>query len=159
LELYNRIAPDVVLGEDVKLFGFVNAYGCTIGSHSKVGAFVEIQKNAVIGEYCKISSHTFICEGVHIGNGVFIGHNVTFTNDRYPRAVNADGSLQTGDDWKVVETFVEDGASVGSGTTILCGLTIGARAMIGAGSVVTKSVPAGELWAGNPARYIRKVEE
>jgi acetyltransferase-like isoleucine patch superfamily enzyme len=159
LELYNRIAPDVVLGEDVKLFGFVNAYGCMIGSHSKVGAFVEIQKNAVIGEYCKISSHTFICEGVHIGNGVFIGHNVTFTNDRYPRAVNADGSLQTGDDWKVVETIVEDGAAVGSGTTILCGLTIGARAMIGAGSVVTKSVPAGELWAGNPARYIRKVEE
>lgn len=159
MELYNRIAPDVVLGEDVKLFGFVNAYGCMIGSHSKVGAFVEIQKNAVIGEYCKISSHTFICEGVHIGNGVFIGHNVTFTNDRYPRAVNADGSLQTGDDWKVVETIVEDGAAVGSGTTILCGLTIGARAMIGAGSVVTKSVPAGELWAGNPARYIRKVEE
>jgi len=159
LEWYNRIAPDVVLGEDVKLFGFVNAYGCTIGNHSKVGAFVEIQKNAVIGDYCKVSSHTFICEGVHIGNGVFIGHNVTFTNDRYPRAVNADGSLQTGDDWKVVETFVEDGASVGSGTTILCGLTIGARAMIGAGSVVTKSIPAGELWAGNPARYIRKVEE
>lgn len=159
MEWYNRIAPDVVLGEDVKLFGFVNAYGCTIGNHSKVGAFVEIQKNAVIGDYCKVSSHTFICEGVHIGNGVFIGHNVTFTNDRYPRAVNADGSLQTGDDWKVVETFVEDGASVGSGTTILCGLTIGARAMIGAGSVVTKSIPAGELWAGNPARYIRKVEE
>lgn len=159
MESFNRIAADVVLGENVKLFGFVNAYGCVIGESTKVGAFVEIQKNAVIGKHCKISSHTFICEGVKIGDGVFVGHNVTFTNDKYPRAVNPDGSLQTDKDWKVVETVVEDGASIGSGATILCGLTIGARAMIGSGSVVTKSVPAGQLWAGNPARFVRKVTD
>ena len=159
METYNRIAPDVVLGANVKLFGFVNAYGCAIGENSKVGAFVEIQKNAVIGRNCKVSSHTFICEGVKIGDGVFVGHNVTFTNDKYPRAVNIDGSLQTESDWKVVETFVGEGASIGSGATIMCGVSIGPWAMIGAGSVVTKSVPAGELWAGNPARFIRKATD
>lgn len=159
MESYNRIAPDVMLGEGVKLFGFVNAYGCKIDANTKVGAFVEIQRNATIGKNCKISSHTFVCEGVHIGDGVFVGHNVTFTNDKYPRAVNPDGSLQTENDWKVMETFVEDGASIGSGTTVMCGVTIGARAMIGAGSVVTKSIPPGELWAGNPARYLRKADD
>lgn len=159
MESYNRIASDVVLGEDVKFFGFVNAYGCAIGDGTKVGAFVEIQKNAVIGRNCKISSHTFVCEGVHIGDRVFIGHNVTFINDLYPRAVNEDGSLQTEADWKVVQTFIEDGASVGSSATILCGVTIGAGAIIGSGSVVTKSVPAGEIWAGNPAKRLRKVKE
>ncbi len=158
MESYNRIAPDVKLGEGVRFFGFVNAYGCTIGDGTKVGAFVEIQKNAAIGKNCKISSHTFICEGVKIGDRVFVGHNVTFINDLYPRAVNEDGSLQTEADWKVIETVIEDGASIGSSATILCGVTIGAGAIIGSGSVVTKSVPPGEIWAGNPAKRLRKVK-
>jgi len=157
MESFNRIAPDVKLGTDVKLFGFVNAYGCEIGDRTKVGTFVEIQKGAKIGADCKISSHSFVCEGVQIEDGVFIGHNVTFINDKYPRSVNPDGSMQTEKDWAVVPTVVEKGASIGSSVTILCGIIIGARAIIGAGSVVTKSVPADEIWAGNPAKFIRKV--
>jgi UDP-2-acetamido-3-amino-2,3-dideoxy-glucuronate N-acetyltransferase len=159
METYARIAPDVVLGQDVKIFGFVNLYGCRIGDRTKIGNFVEIQKNAEIGSDCKISSHTFICEGVTIGNGVFVGHSVTFTNDKYPRAIAANGQLQTESDWVVETTRVDDGASIGSGATLLCGITIGKGAMIGAGSVVTRSVPAGELWAGNPTRFIRKVDD
>lgn len=159
METYNRIAPNVVLGKDVQIFGFVNAYGCTIGDRTKIGAFVEIQKGAVIGQDCKISSHSFICEGVKIGDRVFIGHGVMFTNDKNPRATNPDGSMQTDADWRVIETVVEDGASIGSGTTLLCGITIGSGAIIGAGSVVTRSVPSGEIWFGNPARFHRRVEE
>ena len=159
METYNRIAPSVVLGRDVKLFGFINAYGCEIGDRTKVGCFVEIQKGVRIGADCKISSHSFLCEGVTIQDRVFIGHNVTFINDRLPRAANPDGSLQTEADWVVVPTLIETGASVGSSVTILCGVTIGAGAVIGAGSVVTKSVPAGEIWAGNPARFMRKTEQ
>lgn len=158
MEDFNRIAPNVVLGTGVRLACFINAYGCRIGDRTKVGAFVEIQKNAVVGADCKISSHTFICEGVRIGDGVFIGHNVTFINDKYPRAVNPDGSLQTEADWAVEPTRIGDRASVGSSVTVLCGVDIGAGAMIGAGSVVTRSVPAGELWAGNPARFLRKLD-
>lgn len=157
MESYNRIAPDVKLGADVKVFGFVNLYGCTIGDRTKVGTFVEIQKNAVVGADCKISSHSFICEGVRIGDRVFIGHNVTFINDLFPRATSESGALQTEADWAVVPTVIEDGASIGSSVTILCGVTIGAGAIVGAGSVVTKPVPSGEIWAGNPARFIRKV--
>lgn len=147
-----RIAPDVKLGEGVKLHAFVNLYGCTIGEHSSIGTFVEIQKGARIGARCKISSHTFICEGVSLGDGVFVGHNVTFINDRFPRATNADGQPQTEADWSCQETVVEAGASIGSGSTILGGLRIGAGAMIGAGSVVTRDVPPGAVVAGNPAR-------
>lgn len=158
METYNRIAPDVKLGEDVRLAAFINAYGCVIGDRTKVGAFVEIQKNAVIGADCKISSHTFVCEGVTIEDGAFIGHGVTFINDPYPSAVNPNGSLQTEADWAVVPTRIGKRASVGSGATILCGIEIGDGAMVGAGSVVTKNVPAGELWAGNPARFLRKVD-
>ncbi len=149
-----RIAPDVKRGREVVIHGFVNLYGCEIGDRSKIGAFVEIQKNARVGRDCKISSHTFICEGVEIGDAVFVGHNVTFINDRRPRAVREDGSLQTEDDWTPIPTWVESGASIGSGSTILCGVTIGAGAMVGAGSVVTRDVPAGETWAGNPARRL-----
>ncbi len=159
METYNRIAPDVELGEDVRLACFINAYGCKIGDRSKVGAFVELQKGVTVGVDCKISSHSFLCEGVEIEDQVFIGHGVTFTNDKYPRATNADGSLQTEADWAVVHTRVGRRASIGSGVTILCGVTIGEGAMVGAGSVVTKSVPAGELWVGNPARYLRRVDE
>ena len=155
---YCRIAPDVSLGANVKISAFVNLYGCSIGDNTKLGAFVEIQKGAAIGENCKISSHTFICEGVTVQDNVFIGHNVTFINDPYPRATIADGSLQTEEDWDVVPTLVEKGASIGSSVTILCGVTIGAGAMVGAGSVVTKSVPPGEIWAGNPARFVRKAD-
>lgn len=147
---------NVKLGKDVKIFDFVNLYGCSIGDDSKVGTFVEIQKNASIGKDCKISSHTFICEGVHIGDGVFIGHNVTFINDKHPRSVNHDGSMQTEEDWKVVETFVRNGASVGSSATILCGITIGEGAIVGAGAVVTKDVQANAVVVGNPARSIQK---
>jgi len=157
METYNRIAPDVKLGKDVRLACYINAYGCEIGDATKVGSFVEIQKGAKIGVNCKISSHAFICEGVTIEDRVFIGHGVIFTNDKYPRATNPDGSLQTDADWTCIATRVEQGASVGSGATILCGVTIGAGAVVGAGSVVTKSVPAGEIWAGNPARFLRKV--
>jgi acetyltransferase-like isoleucine patch superfamily enzyme len=147
---------NVTLGKDVKIFDFVNLYGCTIGDSSKIGTFVEIQKNAFIGKNCKISSHTFICEGVHIGDNVFVGHNVTFINDKYPHATNEDGSMQNEADWKVVETFVRNGASIGSSATILCGVTIGERAIVGAGSVVTKDVPPGATVAGVPARIVSK---
>ncbi len=158
MESYNRIAPSVKLGQDVKLFGFINAYGCEIGDRTKVGCFVEIQKGVTIGADCKISSHSFICEGVIIEDGVFIGHNVTFINDKFPRAINPDGSMQTEADWSVVPTRIEKGASIGSSVTILCGVSVGAGAIIGAGSVVTKSVPAGEIWAGNPAKFMKKVK-
>ena len=149
---YRLIAPDVELGENVKIYAFVNLYGCKIGDFSKIGTFVEIQKGVVVGKRCKISSHSFICEGVTIGNGVFIGHGVVFTNDLFPKATNSDGSVQTDKDWDILETKVEDGVSIGSGATLLCGITIGEGAMIGAGSVVTKSVPPGAVVAGNPAR-------
>lgn len=156
MESYNRIAPDVKLGHAVRLAAFINAYGCEIGDRTKVGSFVEIQKGARVGADCKVSSHSFICEGVTIEDGVFLGHHVVFVNDKYPRAVNPDGTMQTDDDWTVVPTRVERGASIGSNATILCGVTIGAGAVVGAGSVVTKSVPAGETWAGNAARRLRK---
>jgi acetyltransferase-like isoleucine patch superfamily enzyme len=155
---YCRIAPDVSSGAKVKISAFVNLYGCSIGDNTKLGAFVEIQKGAAIGKNCKISSHTFICEGVTVQDNVFIGHNVTFINDKYPRATRADGSLQTEEDWSVVPTLVESGASIGSSVSILCGVTIGAGAMVGAGSVVTKDIPPGEIWAGNPARFVRKAD-
>ena len=153
-----RIAPDVVLGKDVKIHAFVNLYGCCIGDNTSIGAFVEIQKRAKIGKNCKISSHTFICEGVTIKDNAFVGHNVTFINDKYPKATSPEGNLQTEEDWSVVNTIVEEGVSVGSSVTILCGVTIGAAAIVGAGSVVTKDIAQGEIWAGNPARFIRKVE-
>jgi len=156
--MYQRIAPDVKLGARVKIFAFTNLYGCTIGDDSKIGTFVEIQKNAKIGHRCKISSHTFICEGVEIEDEVFVGHGVTFINDRYPRATTDEGMLQTEADWRCVPTRVKRGASVGSGATILCGVTIGERAIIGAGSVVTKDVPDGAVVAGNPARILRYAE-
>jgi len=152
---YLAIAPDVKLGQGVKLARFINLYGCEVGDHSKIGAFVEIQKNARVGRNCKISSHSFICEGVTIEDGVFIGHGVTFINDTYPRATNADGSLQSEADWQVEPTRVKQGASVGSGSTILANLTIGENAMVGAGSVVTRDVPAHAVVAGNPARILR----
>ena len=155
---YCRIAPDVLIGANVKISAFVNLYGCSVGDNTKLGAFVEIQKGAAIGKNCKISSHTFICEGVTVQDNVFIGHNVTFINDKYPRATRADGSLQTEKDWSVVPTIVESGASIGSSVSILCGVTIGAGAMVGAGSVVTKDIPPGEIWAGNPARFVRKAD-
>jgi acetyltransferase-like isoleucine patch superfamily enzyme len=153
-----RIAPDVILGKDVKIHAFVNLYGCSIGDNTKIGAFVEIQKDAKVGKNCKISSHTFICDGVTIQDNVFIGHNVTFINDKYPKATNPDGNPQTEEDWLVVPTVIEEGASIGSSVTILSGITIGAKAIVGAGSVVTKNIPQGEVWAGNPARFMRNVE-
>jgi UDP-2-acetamido-3-amino-2,3-dideoxy-glucuronate N-acetyltransferase len=153
--LYQRIAPDVKLGQRVKIFAFTNLYGCEIGDDVKIGAFVEIQKGVRVGNRCKISSHTFICEGVKLEDEVFIGHGVTFINDRYPRATNARGGLQTEEDWACVPTTIKHGASVGSGATILCGVTIGERATVGAGSVVTKDVPSGAVVAGNPARLLR----
>ena len=151
------IAPDVRVGKNVKLSKFINLYGCTIGDNVKIGAFVEIQKNASVGDNCKISSHTFICEGVHIEDNCFIGHGVMFINDIYPRATRADGSLQTEADWRVDETFVRKGASIGSGATILARVTIGENAMVGAGAVVTKDVPPGAVVAGVPARLLRRL--
>jgi len=154
-----KIAPDVKLGEGVKVYDFVNLYGCEIGDRSKIGTFVEIQKGAKIGRDCKISSHTFICEGVTIEDDVFVGHNVTFINDMYPRATAEGGGLQTEADWKVVPTLVKKGASIGSSVTILAGLTVGEKAIVGAGSVVTKDVPPGTIVAGNPARVLRGIAE
>jgi acetyltransferase-like isoleucine patch superfamily enzyme len=153
------IAPTVKLGKDVKLSKFINLYGCAIGDESKIGAFVEIQKNASVGKRCKISSHTFVCEGVEIQDNVFIGHGVTFINDSYPRATTASGELQTEADWKVEKTVVGKGASVGSGSTILSNITIGENAIVGAGSVVTKNVPANAVVAGNPAKLLRYLTE
>lgn len=155
-QLYQRIAPDVKLGERVRVFAFTNLYGCEVGDDSRVGAFVEIQKGARVGCRCKISSHSFLCEGVVLEDEVFIGHSVTFINDRFPRATNDEGKLQTEADWKCVSTTVKKGASIGSGATILCGVTIGEKAIIGAGSVVTKDVPPGAIVAGNPARVLRR---
>ena len=154
---YCLISDDVKLGKDVKIFSFVNLYGCEIGDRSKIGAFVEIQKGVFVGRDCKISSHTFICEGVTIEDRVFIGHNVTFINDKYPRSANEDGTMQSEADWAVVPTLIKEGASVGSSTTILCGVTIGKNAIVGAGAVVTKDVPDNAIVAGVPARVLRKL--
>jgi len=157
LPSFNRITSDVVLGQNVRIFGFANLYGCTIGDNTKIGTFVEIQKNARIGKNVKVSSHTFICEGVLIEDDVFIGHNVSFINDKYPRATN-NSQLQTESDWTVVNTIVKQGASIGTSCTILCGVTIGEGAIVGAGSVVTHDVAAGTIVAGNPARVLRTLE-
>ena len=154
-----KIAPDVKLGEGVKIFDFVNLYGCEIGDYTKIGTFVEVQKGAKIGKNCKISSHTFICEGVTIEDDVFIGHNVTFINDMYPRATVEGGGLQTEADWVCIPTLIKKGASIGSSTTLLAGITVGENAIVGAGSVLTKDVPPGTIVAGNPARILRKVDE
>jgi acetyltransferase-like isoleucine patch superfamily enzyme len=159
MDRYVCVAEDVRLGRDVKLSKFINLYGCQIGDETKIGAFVEIQKNAVVGKRCKISSHTFVCEGVIIEDNVFIGHGVMFINDSYPRATSADGSLQTEADWKVEHTVIKRGASVGSGATILSNTTIGENAIVGAGSVVTKDVPANSIVAGNPARVLRYIQQ
>lgn len=156
---FQSIAPDVKLGKCVKIHPIVNLYGCEVGDYTKIGCFVEIQKNARVGRYCKISSHTFVCEGVIIEDNVFIGHNVTFINDKYPRATNAQGGLQTEEDWVVRPTIVKKGASIGSGATILSDVTIGENAMVGAGSVVTKDVPANAIVAGNPARVLGKIDD
>jgi len=155
----NRIAPDVKLGSGVKIVDFVNLYGCEIGDNTKIGTFVEIQKGSKIGSNCKISSHSFICEGVTIEDNVFIGHNVTFTNDLYPRATTEDGSLQTEQDWKCIPTLIQCGASIGSSATLLCGVTVGEHALIGAGSVVTRDVPSYTIVAGNPAHIVGKVKD
>ena len=152
---YQQIAPSVKLGKGVRIFGFTNLYGCEIGDDTKVGTFVEIQKGSRIGKRCKISSHTFICEGVEVEDEVFIGHGVMFTNDLFPRATNATGALQGEVDWKCIPTVVKRGASIGSNATLLCGITIGERALVGAGAVVTKDVPAFSVVAGNPARVIK----
>lgn len=154
-----KIAPDVRLGKNVKIYDFVNLYGCEIGDNTKIGTFVEIQKNARVGSNCKISSHTFICEGVTIEDDVFISHNVTFINDLYPRATSKEGALQTEADWTCIPTLVKKGASIGSSATILCGVTIGENAMVGAGSVVTKDVPPDTTVAGNPARIMKKIDK
>jgi len=153
------IAPTVRLGRDVKLSKFINLYGCEIGDETKIGAFVEIQKNARVGRRCKISSHTFICEGVDIEDNVFVGHSVTFINDLYPRATTVNGELQSEADWKVEKTLVKKGASIGSGSTILANVTIGENAIVGAGSVVRKDVPANAIVAGNPAKFLRFTSE
>jgi acetyltransferase-like isoleucine patch superfamily enzyme len=153
---YCRIAPDVKLGRNVRIYAFVNLYGCEIGDETRIGTFVEIQKGARIGDHCKISSHTFICEGVTIESGVFVGHSVTFINERYPRATNGTGQLQTEADWVCQQTLVKRGASIGSGATLLGGITIGENAIIGAGSVVTRDVPPNATVAGNPARILKK---
>lgn len=150
-----QILNNVTVGSNVRFFNFVNAYGCSVNDNSKIGAFVEIQKGVTIGKNCKISSHTFICEGVHIADNVFIGHGVMFTNDMFPRATNLDGSQQTENDWILLETFVSEGVSIGSNATILCGITIGKNALIGAGAVVVKDVPEDAVVAGNPAKVIK----
>jgi acetyltransferase-like isoleucine patch superfamily enzyme len=152
------IAADVKLGNGVKLSKFINMYGCEVGDETKIGAFVEIQKNARVGRRCKISSHTFVCEGVQIEDNVFIGHGVTFINDSYPRATTEDGQLQTEADWRVESTVIKKGASIGSGATILCNVVVGENAIVGAGSVVTRDVPANTIVAGNPAKILRSVE-
>lgn len=152
-----RNINNVRLGKDVKIYDFVNLYGCEIGDNTKIGTFVEIQKNAYIGKNCKISSHTFICEGVLIKDNCFIGHGVMFINDKNPRATSEDGKLQSESDWMVVPTYVQSGASIGSNATILCGITIGENSIVGAGSVVTKDVPANTIVVGNPARILRKI--
>lgn len=154
-----KISPDVVIGEDTRVADFVNLYGCKIGSNTKIGPFVEIQKNSSVGDYCKISSHTFICEGVTIEDRVFIGHGVMFTNDLFPRSTRMDGTLQTEEDWTVLPTRIGAGASIGSGSVILCNITIGENAIIGAGAVVTKDVPAGAIVAGVPARALRQAPD
>lgn len=159
IEDYLSVSADVRLGKNVKLSKFINLYGCEIGDNTKVGAFVEIQKNATVGRNCKISSHTFICEGVTIEDGVFIGHSVTFINDSYPRATTEDGGLQTEKDWVVERTLVRKGASIGSGSTILSNVEIGENAIVGAGSVVTKDVPANAIVAGNPAKVLRYLQK
>jgi acetyltransferase-like isoleucine patch superfamily enzyme len=156
--LFQRIASDVKLGKNTRVFAFVNLYGCEIGDDVKIGTFVEIQKGVKIGNRCKVSSHTFICEGVTLEDEVFVGHNVLFTNDRFPRATNNSGQLQTETDWTCIPTLVKRGASIGSGSTLLCGITVGENALIGAGSVVTKDVPPGAVVAGNPARVIRSFQ-
>ncbi len=148
---------NVKLGKDVKIFDFVNLYGCSIDDNTKIGTFVEIQKNASIGKNCKISSHTFICEGVYIEDNVFVGHNVTFINDKHPRSVNEDGTMQSESNWEVIKTFVKKGASIGSSSTILCGITIGENAIVGAGAVVTKDVPPNTIVAGVPAKVIKEI--
>jgi acetyltransferase-like isoleucine patch superfamily enzyme len=158
MNTYQCIAPDVKLGRDVKLSKFINLYGCEIGDETKIGAFVEVQKNATIGKRCKVSSHTFVCEGVTIEDNVFIGHGVMFINDSYPRATTG-GKLQTEADWKVERTVVKKGASIGSGATILCNITIGENAIVGAGSVVTKDVAPNAIVAGNPAKFLRYMEQ
>ena len=155
---FQRIAPDVKLGQNVKIYDFVNLYGCEIGDGTKIGTFVEIQKGAQIGRNCKISTHSFICEGVTIEDNVFVGHHVVFINDRYPRATTEDGGMQSDADWQVVPTRVRQGASIGSGAVILCGVTIGEGAIVGAGSVVTRDVGHRTIVAGNPARLIRQME-
>jgi acetyltransferase-like isoleucine patch superfamily enzyme len=156
---YNSISDDVYLGKDVKLSTFINLYGCHVDDNTKIGAFVEIQKNARIGKNCKISSHSFICEGVTIEDNVFVGHNVVFINDTYPRATTPEGGLQTDKDWKVEKTLVKKGASIGSGVTVLSNVTIGENAIVGAGSVVTKDVPPNSIVAGNPARFLRSLDD
>ncbi len=158
-DLTIRIASDVQLGKDVKIYAFVNLYGCSIGDESKVGAFVEIQRGASIGKRVKVSSHSFICEGVTIEDFVFIGHGVMFTNDRYPRATRPDGTLQEDEDWELIPTVVRKGASIGSNATILCGLTIGEGAIVGAGSVVTRDVPPNTIVAGTPAKVLRTIDD
>ena len=155
---FSRISDDVRLGKDVKIYSYVNLYGCSIGDETKIGAFVEIQRGAVIGKRVKVSSHTFICEGVTIEDHVFIGHGVMFINDLYPRSTNADDSFQDADDWDCIPTLICHGASIGSNATILCGVTVGEGAIVGAGSVVTKDVPAHTIVAGNPARVLRKLK-
>lgn len=156
---FRCISDDVKLGKNVKIYQFTNLYGCTIGDNTKVGAFVEIQKNAIIGKNCKISSHSFICEGVEIEDNVFIGHGVMFINDKYPRATNAQGELQTEKDWKVEKTLIKKGVSIGTNTVILSNVTIGENTIIGAGSVVTKDIPANVIAVGNPCRVLRKLDE
>lgn len=156
---HEQVAPNVKLGKGVRTFGFVNIYGCEIGDDVKIGTFVEIQKGVKIGSRCKISSHSFICEGVTIEDEVFIGHNVTFTNDLYPRATNSEGLLKTDKEWTCVPTLIKRGASIGSSATLLCGITVGENAVIGAGSVVTKDVPDNTVVAGNPAKILKKLAQ